>query len=170
MRWYTLAAKSNYAPAQAALGDMYSMLGIANGTPDYDSAIKWYAAAAEAGYPYGQYSLGLAILEGHGTKADPKTAALWFKRAAYKGYRPAQYEIGRLYFLGEGVMRNDIYAYGWLSISVSDNTDITPEILTNLVDRMDPDFRDRAVQLESRYRDRFGTPDRDNNNRFVSVN
>lgn len=57
-----------------------------------------------------------------------------------------------------------------MSISVEDNTDITPEILTNLVDRMDPNFRERAVQLESRYRARFGLPTEEYPQGFVSVN
>ena len=127
---------------------------------DAEDAIEWYSAAAHAGHPYGEYNLGLALLAGNGIEADPRAAARWFKKAAHQGFRPAQFQLGKLYFDGHGVKRNDIKAYGWWSISIQDNNELTPELLSKLVDRMDPNYRDRAVQLAERHKQRYGMPDR----------
>ena len=42
-----------------------------------------------------------------------------------------------------------------LSISIQNTTDMTPAILSKLVNRMDPDYRDRAVNLANRYKEKF---------------
>lgn len=153
IRWYEYASKAGYAPAQTSLGDIYST-GILV-PQDLELAYNYYLDAAQSHYPYGEYSVGLAMLEGKGTDQELKDGAKWIKRAAYQGFRPAQYELGRLYLHGIGLGRNDVRAYGWLSISIQDTTDMTPTILSNLVNRMDPDYRNRAVKLANRYKEKF---------------
>ena len=68
---------------------------------------------------------------------------------------PSQYHLGTLYLDGDGVKQNDVRAYGWFSICIRDMNDVTPEVMVELIDRMEPGLRLRAVQLAKRYKSRY---------------
>jgi TPR repeat protein len=159
VRWYKYSAALKFAPAKTALGDIFTAT-HEQLAKDYSQANAWYMDAAEQGYPYAEYCLGIAYLQGRGMAKDIHEAAAWFKRAAEKGNRPAQFELGLLYFNGDGLKRNDVRAYGWWSISLRENNELTPDNMMFLIDRMEPDLRQKALVLSSRYRERYGHDDK----------
>ena len=83
MKWYRLAAKQGYAPAQWALGKMYV---DGKGVPqNYKTAVKWYKLAAEQGLAIAQYNLGRMYREGNGVPQDYVRAHMWENIAATNG-------------------------------------------------------------------------------------
>ncbi len=153
-RWYKRAAKLNYVPAKTALGDIYSDKN--NEFVNATDAHKWYLSAADQGSAYAEYCLGIANLLGTAENSNPRSAAQWLKQAAQKGHRPAQFELGLQYFTGHGVKRNDVRAYGWWSIALAEHNELTPENLSELINRMEPDIKNKALALSGRYKSRYG--------------
>jgi len=150
-KWYLLAAEQGLAKAQAKLADLYvNGLGVSK---DYNVAIKWYKAAAEQGDRYAQYSMALLLPKIQSYR--PSLAYSVMKKAALGGYRPAQYNLGLMYLQGKGVKSNAIKAYGWLSMAVSDGIESDQEFMHILVNKLDPDARNKAVLLAERYRKRY---------------
>lgn len=150
-KWYLLAAQQGLAKAQAKLADLYANgLGVAK---DYNLAIKWYKAAAEQGDYYAQYSLALLLPKAQSYR--PSLAYGVMKKAALGGYRPAQYNLGLMYLQGIGIKSNAIKAYGWLNMAVSDGLESEQEFMHILVNKLDPDARNKAVLLAERYRTRY---------------
>jgi TPR repeat protein len=94
-------------------------------------------------------------LQGHSTGVRPRLAASWLKKAAYQGYRAAQYQLGMMYFNGLGVRQNDVRAYGWWHIAIQENNEATPELMAQLIERMEPGIREKAVVLAERYRKKY---------------
>ena len=83
VKWYRLAAKQEYAPAQFNLGTMYRN---GNGVPkDYPEAVQWYRKAAEQGDAMAQGSLGVMYYNGYGVPIDFVQAHVWFNIAAANG-------------------------------------------------------------------------------------
>jgi len=54
-------------------------------TQDYNAAFKWFKLAAEQGYVYAQYNLGIMYEQGYGVTQDFARAYMWWDIAASKG-------------------------------------------------------------------------------------
>lgn len=77
----------------------------------YAEAYQFYAKAAEAGYPKGEYELGYyygseRLSQGAGIQKDDEKAYQWYKKAADQGYTPAQIAFGTIF--RDGIRRNVI--------------------------------------------------------------
>lgn len=73
--------------AQTELANSYQ-IGLGQ-TRSTQSALKWYLAAANQGYPKAQARLGLIYLRGDGVLPNRRVATLWLQRAAKQGDRSA---------------------------------------------------------------------------------
>jgi TPR repeat protein len=49
-------------------------------------SVRWYTAAADAGWPPAQFLLGLNYSMGKGVTSNNKTAAKWWQKAADRGF------------------------------------------------------------------------------------
>ena len=94
VKWYSKAAEQGWAPAQYAVGYMYSQ---GKGVPQNDfEAVKWYSKAAEQGYPNAQYDLALKYENGLGVNKDYNEAIKWYGKAANQGHTNAKKALERL--------------------------------------------------------------------------
>ena len=85
-----------------------------NGKPkNYEEAVKWFRMAAEQGYHYGQFNLGLCYDKGYGITKDYTEAVKWYRMAAEQGNADAQINLGNCYYNGEGVPQNYKEAVKW---------------------------------------------------------
>jgi len=85
-----------------------------NGKPkNYEEAVKWFRMAAEQGYHYGQFNLGLCYDKGYGITKDYTEAVKWYRMAAEQGNADAQFNLGNGYYNGEGVPQNYTEAVKW---------------------------------------------------------
>lgn len=87
--------------ANTQLGMIYAnALGV---TQDYAQALRYFTAAADAGYAKAQYYEGILYENGLGRDQDYKQAMSCFRQAADQDYAPALNQIGYLYYNGFGV-------------------------------------------------------------------
>ncbi|RTL45046.1 MAG: sel1 repeat family protein [Burkholderiales bacterium] len=70
--------------------------------PDYVRALGWFRAAADAGDGEGMAMLGLCLLEGLGTTADPVQARELFRKAASRRSALGRFQLGRVLMTGRG--------------------------------------------------------------------
>ena len=77
------------------------------------TALKVWLAAAEAGDPEAQTTLGEIFERGMGVPADYEAAASWYRRAADKDYSRAAINLGTLYEKGLGVTQDSTQALSW---------------------------------------------------------
>lgn len=70
--------------------------------PDYERAVGWFRAAAEAGDGDGLAMLGLCLLEGLGTPADAVQARELFRKAASRRSALGRFQLGRVLMTGRG--------------------------------------------------------------------
>jgi len=104
-------AESGELFAQYVLGHMYC-----NGKKveqDYAEGMRWYRAAADAGFAPSELAVGTLYFEGRGIERDVAEAARWFKRAADKGYARAQSNLAALYLGGDGIEPDYDRALHW---------------------------------------------------------
>jgi len=81
-KWYHSAAESE-PKAQFSLGLCYAKgLGVAR---DDKEAVKWFKAAADAGYERALYNLGYCYEMGTGVDRDTDLALEFYQKAAAKG-------------------------------------------------------------------------------------
>jgi len=133
-------ADSGDAHAQAQLAMRYLQDG------DTARALRWSAAAAQAGQPVAQYVLGtltddkamavalfraaamqgnlkamhnlaIAYAEGRGVDPDAAAAADWFARAAAHGYVDSAFDLAVLYERGLGVTQDLAQALKWYDVA-----------------------------------------------------
>ncbi len=100
MQYYQRAADLGSAPAEVALGTIFSkgLLGKA----DYDQALGWYKKAADKGEPDGEFALGVSYAMGHGVPVDYALARRWLTAAANQGQIEAQYDMAIICEQGNG--------------------------------------------------------------------
>lgn len=99
-KYFSMAAKENYAPAQCYLG---TCLSYGEGVEqDREKAVKWYQKAAEQNYAPAQVSLAYCYAHGEGVKQDREKACKWYLKAAEQNYAFAQLQLGIAYVLGWG--------------------------------------------------------------------
>ena len=77
------------------------------------TALKVWLAAAEAGDPEAQTTLGEIFERGMGVPADYEAAASWYRRAADQDYSRAAINLGTLYEKGLGVAQDSAQALSW---------------------------------------------------------
>lgn len=70
--------------------------------PDYERAVAWFRASAEAGHGEGLAMLGLCQLEGLGMAADPEAARETLKQAAARRSAQGRFQLGRALMTGRG--------------------------------------------------------------------
>ncbi|MDX9690042.1 MAG: sel1 repeat family protein [Proteobacteria bacterium] len=68
---------------------------------------------AGSGMPYSQFLLGMAYVQGKGTKQDFEQAAQWLRKAADQGNMEAKFNLGVMYALGEGMNQDYKAAFEW---------------------------------------------------------
>ena len=69
--------------------------------------------AAEQGFAWAQWRLGMAYEEGEGVPKDNAKSVKWYTKAAEQGDASAQRKLGDIYANGEGVPVNDGTAVEW---------------------------------------------------------
>ena len=81
---------------------------------DYQTALRDWRAAAEAGSAEAQYDLGLLYARGLGVQRDLTVAQQWYEAAAAKGNTQAEFSLGQMYAKGWGVPRDEASALAWI--------------------------------------------------------
>lgn len=115
--WWRKAAQLGHQPSQRELGERYSS---GDGVPkNEDEAMKWFRMAAMQEDDYARYRLGLIYLqpETKGRDKNPIQAVHWFRQAAERGDADAQFALAVMYDSGEGVLKDEIEALAWYSVS-----------------------------------------------------
>ena len=137
IKWYTKAAKQDYAPAQNDLGVMFlrrweelELLERKTGRSDlqlnmescFETAFGWFRKAAKHGNPTSQFNLASSGAL-HIEFMPPETPDLnkWsestlfaYRDAASRGYAPAQNELGKIYQFGLlGIDQDSKQALQW---------------------------------------------------------
>ncbi len=82
-------------------GQAYNFLGVYYGYGTGE-AVHCFQIAAERGYIWGKYNLGICYAYGQGITTDYAKAFKCFKIAAEEGLAHAQYELGECYEFGRG--------------------------------------------------------------------
>ena len=95
--------------------------------------------AADQGYANAQFLLGFAYSNGEGVPLDDAESIAWFRRAAEQGHDAAQWMLGTMYaWGGRGTPRDEVAAYMWLHLAVSQNDGHDRSPLDQLEARMSP--------------------------------
>ncbi|MYH28735.1 MAG: redoxin domain-containing protein [Acidobacteria bacterium] len=146
------AAEQGDPEAQFHLGSAYQS---GTGVPEDDAeAVAWYLRAAEQGYANAQFALGFAYSNGEGVALDNAESLAWFLRAAEQGHDAAQWMLGTTYSWGlRGTPRDDIAAYMWLHLAVSQNDGHDRSPLDQLEARMSPAQIAEAQRLAREWRE-----------------
>lgn len=129
------AAEQGDPEAQTRLGTLYQR---GDGVLEDDAeGAAWYRRAAEQGHADAQFLLGFVYGNGEGVPLDDAESLASFRRAAEQGHDAAQWVLGTMYFLGRrGVPRDDVAAYMWLHLAVSQNDRHDRSLLDRLETRM----------------------------------
>ena len=101
--------------AQYSLGKLYET--GRSGAPDFETAARWYALAAQQDMAAAQNNLGLMYAQGRGVPRDPVRAAQLWSRSADASNPMAQYNLGLAYFRGEGVGQDQVEAAVWFHLA-----------------------------------------------------
>jgi len=86
---------------------------VAYDRADYQTALKVWMAAAQAGDADAQTNVGEIFEKGLGTEPNYAAAVTWYEQAAKQGNTRAQFNLGTLYELGRGVPQNKLEALNW---------------------------------------------------------
>ena len=86
-RWLTAAAEKNFPEAQRVLGLLLF-------PSNQQAGIEWIRKAAENGEVVSQFTLGIALRDGHGLKANRAEAIRWLGLAADKQFDEAELALG----------------------------------------------------------------------------
>ena len=145
------AAEQGDPEAQVRLGDLYQR---GDGVPENDAeAAAWYLRAAGQGYADAQFRLGSVYGNGRGVPLDYAESLAWFRRAAEQGHDAAQWMLGTTYSWGlRGAPRDEVAAYMWLHLALSQNDKHDRSPLDLLEARMSPAQIAEAQRLASEWR------------------
>ena len=69
---------------------------------DYETALREFMVAAEAGLDLAQYNMAVMYFTGRGVEQDYAQAFRWTEMAAMQGHLNAQFNLGALYYTGTG--------------------------------------------------------------------
>ena len=145
------AAEQGDPEAQVRLGDLYQR---GDGVPENDAeAVAWYLRAAGQGYADAQFRLGSVYGNGRGVPLDYAESLAWFHRAAEQGHDAAQWVLGTTYSWGlRGAPPDEVAAYMWLHLALSQNDKHDRSPLDRLEARMSPAQIAEAQRLASEWR------------------
>lgn len=76
-----------------------------------------FGKAAAAGYPEGQFELGMMHLRGRGTAENTAEGLRWLLAAAKQGNADAQTQLGSMYQCGYGVDLDVVEARRWFTLA-----------------------------------------------------
>ena len=147
------AAEQGDPEAQSQLGDLYQR---GNGVPEDDAeAVAWFRRAAGQGYADAQFRLGFVYSNGEGVSPDEVESLGWFRRAAEQGHDAAQWMLGATFYSRgrRGVPRDEVAAYMWLHLAVSQNDQHDRSPLDWLEERMSPAQIAEAQRLVREWRE-----------------
>jgi len=105
-RWLTAAAEKNLPEAQRELG----LLLLRSNQP---AGVDWIRKAAESGDSVSQYTLGVALRDGHGVKPNAAEALHWLSLAADQHLDEAEHALG-LTLLRSKNPKETALAAGWI--------------------------------------------------------
>lgn len=74
--WYKKSAERGFAPSMNNLAQIYAMNPVRK--PAYNTALKLYRKAAEAGNPIAHWNIGMTYSAGKGVQADHREAEKWW--------------------------------------------------------------------------------------------
>lgn len=131
MKLLQSAGESGYAPAQTALGMVYSRDSVT--TRDTPKAIEWLTRAADQDDWIAQLTLGRIYFTGDGVPQDSARAREWLSRAAATGDGIAAYYLGLLYDGRLGVTSDRAEAANWYRQSAETGNPYAQEKLANLL-------------------------------------
>ena len=103
---------------------------------DDKQALKWYRKAAEQGYVFAQFNLGVMYDNGEGVLEDDKEAVKWYRKAAEQRYAKAQLKFGLMYAKGEGVLQDYVTAYAWANISAANGSKTAPKFKSEVLEKI----------------------------------
>ena len=86
---------------------------------DYETALREFTAAAEAGLDLAQFNLALLYYNGQGVKQSFRNALEWAEKAGNQGHATAQYMLGTLYYNGQGTRSNAAQALEWYQLAAA---------------------------------------------------
>ena len=86
--------------------------------------MRWYRLAADQGYAYAQYNLGVMYENGQGVPQDYAEAVRWYRLAADQGYATAQTNLGYMYDNGQGVLQDNVMAHMWYNIGAANGNEL----------------------------------------------
>lgn len=109
---YRAKAEDGDPGAQFRLGLLYEE-GLVTGTPDMDTAARWYGAAAEGGHGPAQFKRGTMHMGGIGGPPDFAAAVRLYRAAAEQGIAEAQFNLAILLSQGIGVPADRDAAIRW---------------------------------------------------------
>lgn len=101
-RWMLAAAKQEYVPAIAAMGDLLLVLDPGQKQP----AAMWHRQAAEKGDPPAMRKWALSLLRGEGTAVNLDEGLRWLNKSADAGDPEAMETLGIMHLAGAGVLRD----------------------------------------------------------------
>ena len=119
INFYNSAAiKQHYLPAIYALAESYRKGNWYKRTIDTSLAIDYHRRAAEAGYPFSYYALGIIFLERDGSQGDADFAVSSLIKAANYGIYEAQKKLANVFAGGHPrIPQNVSMAREWLRLA-----------------------------------------------------
>lgn len=118
VKWALEAADQGIPEAQFEVGYLYDNGWVVE--EDQKEAVKWWQRAAERGLVAAQGQIGALYLEGSkGVPRDYTEAEKWLRRAAEKDSFDAKQALGKMYLNGWGVNKNNVLAFMWYGLTVS---------------------------------------------------
>jgi TPR repeat protein/uncharacterized protein YggL (DUF469 family) len=122
-QWYALAARQGHSEAANKIGTYFY------DKKEYESAVKWFQAAADAGTPRAKHNLAMLLLSDDLDVADFAEGAKLLQKLAEEGYAPAQYDLGICFENGIGVYPYDPEALKWFQ-KAADNDHVEAQYQT----------------------------------------
>ena len=86
----------------------------ASAQQDVDATVAAWRAAADKGFAWSQFNLGMLFEGGRGVAQSDAEAARWFKKAARQGDSRAYCRLGFMFMDGRGVAQSYLEAVRWL--------------------------------------------------------
>ena len=113
------------------------------------TALKWYALAAEQGDADAQFNLGVMYHQGQGVLENDETAVKWYTLAAQQGLAEAQANLGVMYQHGNGIPKDIDRAYMWFNIGAYGGSDFGARNKQALDKKMNSAKRTRLQELSN---------------------
>ncbi|HLI10743.1 MAG TPA: tetratricopeptide repeat protein [Alphaproteobacteria bacterium] len=123
-RWYAMAARAGYEPANLTLGLLYLHGAGDEDDPtavaaDPSKAVPYIQAAAHSGDRNAEYLLGQLYFQGTGVPQDFARAYEYTLKAANAALPEAEYNAGIMALKGAGTTANPVEAYKWFALAAA---------------------------------------------------